>query len=77
MQSCRFDLCDRGRKCEAHPSAVCRINPCGGCSRDYYNSQNKVVQCTSKGRSKYSEHKTNEKSTRTIKAKISTLTLTL
>ena len=51
VHSCRFNLCmHKGTdNCLADPSAVCRVNPCGGCKREFYNSKNELVQCTPKG----------------------------
>ena len=41
---CSPDMCSRA-SCEAHPTAVCRINPCGGCSPQFYNADNELVNC--------------------------------
>ena len=31
--------------CLAHPAAVCRINPCGNCTIEFYNKHNRMVDC--------------------------------
>ncbi|OQV15699.1 putative Uncharacterized protein ZC84.1 [Hypsibius exemplaris] len=44
MQFCDPQLC-RQQVCFGHPRAQCRINPCGGCTTDFFDSDNHKVDC--------------------------------
>ena len=44
MQFCDPQLC-RQQVCFGHPRAQCRVNPCGGCSTDFFDSDNQKVDC--------------------------------
>ncbi|XP_067662159.1 uncharacterized protein [Haliotis asinina] len=41
---CDARLCHM-HSCPAHPAAVCRINPCGGCRAVFYDNMNREVNC--------------------------------
>ena len=44
VHACSLYLC-RDKQCKARPGAVCRINPCGGCNAEFYDSSNTIVLC--------------------------------
>lgn len=44
VQCCPQELCLQ--VCAADPTAVCRINPCGGCKAQFFNAKNETVNCT-------------------------------
>ncbi|KAK7502647.1 hypothetical protein BaRGS_00006222 [Batillaria attramentaria] len=44
VKCCPKELCLQ--TCPADPTAVCRINPCGGCKAEFFNANNETVNCT-------------------------------
>ncbi|XP_071097116.1 uncharacterized protein [Haliotis cracherodii] len=42
---CNASLCHM-HSCPAHPAAVCRVNPCGGCRAVFYDHMNREVNCS-------------------------------
>ncbi|XP_064600970.1 uncharacterized protein LOC135467138 [Liolophura sinensis] len=48
IHQCDPGLCLR-TLCPSHPQAVCRINPCGGCSAQFFDANNNVVSCDDTG----------------------------
>ena len=34
-----------GKRCPAHPGAIPRINPCGGCKTEWFNKDGNKVDC--------------------------------
>lgn len=41
---CNKQLCE-GQVCFSHPHAICRVNPCGGCSVQFVDEFNSPVNC--------------------------------
>lgn len=46
IHMCNKSLCDN-KICLADPTAVCRVNPCGGCRHAFYDSNGNLVDCES------------------------------
>ncbi|XP_023226834.1 uncharacterized protein LOC111627489 [Centruroides sculpturatus] len=51
---CPKNLC-YNKMCFAHPKAICRINPCGGCHIEFYSETNEKVNCNEGLSACYSE----------------------
>ena len=44
MYVCDKSLCEN-KVCFSHPTAVCRVNPCGGCNIEFVDDFNSPVNC--------------------------------
>ena len=43
---CIYDKCLSSPGCFNHPTAYCRMNYCGGCVAEYFDKQNRKVDCS-------------------------------
>lgn len=57
---CIYDKCLSSPGCFNHPTAYCRMNYCGGCVAEYFDKQNRKVDCSNGTQCQIQRHSASE-----------------